>query len=113
MKELDTSNSAETREIPMNVSVFGISPLKKRRLHYTGKARLGRKISSAKQCLKTKAGRSLNINSELLNDEALKFKNELSDKAKCFDKMIELLVVKVKTVESTKMKIQILTLVPY
>ena len=44
---------------------------------------------------------------ELMNDEALKIKKEILDKAKCFDKMIELLLAKVKTVESTKIKIQI------
>jgi len=64
------------------------------------------------QCIKTKVGRSLNVDSELLNDEALKFKKEILDKAKCFDKMIELLVAKMKTVESTKMKIHTLTLAP-
>ena len=42
----------------------------------------------------------------------LKLKNESLDKAKCLDKMIEVLAAKVKTVESTKMKIQILTLAP-
>ena len=62
------------------------------------------------QCVKTKVAKALNI--ELLNDEALKIKKKILDKAKCFDKMIELLVAKVKTVESTKIKIQILTLVP-
>ena len=64
------------------------------------------------QCIKTKVGRSLNVDSELLNDETLKLKIEILNKAKCFDKMIELLVAKVKTVELTKMKIQILTLAP-
>ena len=64
------------------------------------------------QSIKTKISRSLNIDSVLLNDEPLKFKNESLDKAKCFDKMIEVLAAKVKTVESTKMKIQILTLTP-
>ena len=64
------------------------------------------------QCVKTKVAKSLNVASELLNDEALKTKKEILDKAKCFDKMIELLVAKVKRVESTEIKIQILTLAP-
>ena len=64
------------------------------------------------QSIKTKISRSLNIDSVLLNEETLKFKNENLDKAKCFDKMIEVLAAKMKTVESTKMKIQILTLAP-
>ena len=63
------------------------------------------------QCVMTKVAKSLNVDSKLFHDEALKIKKEILDKAKCFDKMIDL-VAKVKTVESTKMKIQILTLVP-
>ena len=63
------------------------------------------------QCVKTKVAKSLNVDSEQLNDEALKIKKEILDKAKCFDKMIEL-VVKVKTVESAQIKIQILTPAP-
>ena len=55
------------------------------------------------QCVKTKVAKSLNIDSELFNDEALKIKKEILDKAKLFDKMIEL-VAKVKTVESAKIK---------
>ena len=105
----------ETEKTNINecFSAIGISPLKTKGLHYSGKARLGkRKISSAMQSIKTKISRSLNIDSVLLNDEPLKFKNESLDKAKCLDKMIEILAAKVKTVESTKMKIQILILAP-
>ena len=103
----------QKRNINECFSVIGISPLKTKGLHYFGKAHLGkRKISTAMQCIKTKVGRSLNVDSELLNDEALKFKNEILNKVKRFDKMIELFVMKEKTEESTKMKIQILTFAP-
>ena len=115
IQELNTSTSIETGKTNINecFSAIGISPLKTKGFHYFGKAHLGkRKLSSAMQSIKTKLSRSLNIDSVLLNDEPLKFKNESLDKAKCFDKKIEVLAAKVKTVESTKMKIQILTLAP-
>ena len=103
----------ETTNINECFSAIGISPLKTKGLHYSGKACLGkRKLSSTMQSIKTKISRSLNIDSVLLNDEPLKFKNETLDKAKCFNKMIEVLAAKVKTVESTKIEIQILTLTP-
>ena len=105
----------ETEKTNINecFSDIGISPLKTKRLHYSGKACLGkRKLSSAMQSIKTRISRLLNIDSVLLNDELLKFKNESLDKAKCFDKMIEVLAAKVKTVELIKIKIQILTLAP-
>ena len=115
MKELDTSTSAEIEKRNINecFSAIGISPLKTKGLHSSGKATLGkRKFFSAMQCVKTKVAKSLNVDSELLNNEALKIKKDILDKAKCFDTMIEHLVAKVKTVESTKIKIQILTLAP-
>ena len=64
------------------------------------------------QCVKTKVAKLLYVDPELLNGEALKIKKDILDNVWYFDKMIELLVVKVKTVELTKIKIQILTLTP-
>lgn len=62
--------------------------------------------------MKTKVCRSLNVGSELLNDEAPTFHKQILNKAKCIDEMIELLVAKIKSVKSIKMKIQIMTLAP-
>ena len=72
IQELNTSTSMETEKTNINecFSAIGISPLKTKGLHYSGKARLGkRKLSSAMQSIKTKISRSLNIDSVLLNDE--------------------------------------------
>ena len=80
MKELDTSISVETekRNIYECFSAIGISPLKTKGLHYSGKATLGkRKFFSAMQCVKTKVAKSLNVDPELLNEEALKIKKIL------------------------------------
>ena len=35
-------------------------------------------------CIKTKVAKSLNVDSELLNDEALKIKKDILDKSKSF-----------------------------
>ena len=85
----------------------------KSNLMYLGDRILRCVYFSAIQCVTTKVAKSLNVDSEQLNDEALKIKNELLNKAKCFDKMIELLAAIVKRVESSKIKTQILTLAPY
>ncbi len=73
MKELDTSTFVETekRNISECFSAIGISPLKTKGLHYSGKATLGkRKISSAMQCVKIKVAKSLNVDSELFKNKA-------------------------------------------
>ena len=83
MKEFDTSISVETEKRNINecFSAIGISPLKTKGLHYSGKATLGkRKMFSTMQCVNTKVAKSLNIDSELLNEEALKIKKEILGK---------------------------------
>ena len=100
IKELDTGTSVETEEKYqwMFLCCCNFSTENKRGFIALEKLVSVRKISSAMQCIKTKVGRSLNVDSDMLNDEALKFKNEIWDKARFFDKMIELPVAKGKTV---------------
>ena len=79
MKEIDTRTSTETEKRNINecFSAIGISQLKTKWLHYSGKATLGkRKRFSAMQCVKTKVAKSLNVDWAV---EWWGFKNQKGD----------------------------------
>ena len=84
-----------------------MSPLKTKGQKVVGKVNQGkRKCSSIVDIVKSKVAKTLNVPIESFGDTNIIVSQE---KAKMFDEMIGLLVSKLQVVNSTKLKIQIMT----
>ena len=90
----------------------GVSPIKVKGLHKSGKIREGkRKLTALTTSIKKKVAISLNISEESFEEQS-SFNNEYMEKANLFDNMMVLLTNKIAESTSTSKKVQLATLAP-
>lgn len=115
-EDFDIVNERSIQNIKESVETHfasaGVSPIKVKGLHKSGKIREGkRKLTALTTSIKKKVAISLNISEEIFEEQS-SFNNEYMEKANLFDNMMVLLTNKIAESTSTSKKVQLATLAP-
>ena len=106
----EVSTEEDKKALNEIFSTIGMSPIKAKGLHDSGKVSLGkRKISSLLDIVKCKVARIFKVPEESFVENN---KIELIEKAKMFDNFKDVFISKLQELKSTKSKIQLMTLLP-
>ena len=111
--EINEEFSTEVDKKALNemFSTIGMSPIKIKGLHDSGKLNQGKKkMSTLLDIVKCKVAKVFKLPVESFEEE--KINNEIIEKAEMFDELKDVITSKLQVLNSCKEKIQVMTLVP-
>ena len=112
--DIVSETSIQNKKVGVNThfTVAGISPIRVKGLHKSGKIKESKqKLTALTTSIKKKVATSLNIPEESFEEQS-SFSNEYMEKANLFDNMMVLLANKIAESTATSKKIQLTTLAP-